>query len=261
MSEITKIYKSKFKESLSPLGFKLYRKTFYREVNDVVQMMMLDNWDSRYTVNYGVQPLCLGLTSLEFDGRTIHEYRKGDFDIGHREWEVFCHFAGEKASNEELGKYVDEMLSIVHSHVMPYFERRVDWQSWLNQFYKRDGTEYDAWIEIKVGNYEKAIPTIQKQLERKQAVLQIYYADPDDPYGLKKMIKNKIIKEKDFDLILEKHIASENEVRKDIEKLTRYIKLLSIPDTEYFDKIFAENETKSREYLSNPRKYKQKHGY
>ena len=96
MSAITKIYKAKFKEALLPLGFKLYRKTFYRVVNDVVQMLMFNNWDSDYTVEYAVRPLSLGLQSLEVGGLGIHEFRKGYFPNESKHWELHpCLFTGK----------------------------------------------------------------------------------------------------------------------------------------------------------------------
>lgn len=262
MSSITNIYKTKFKERLNPYGFSLYRKTFYRVVNDIVQMIMLSNWDSDYTVEYDVYPLCLEIQDLYVAGPAIHEYREGNFQNNFKRWGTWpCPFTREKPSNEVLEEYVEEMLSIVQSHLMPFFEKVVDWESWYEYISKKNAGNHGVWVYIKLGDYETASHAFKKWIEQNHATIQSYHSDPDDLYGLKKSVQMKIIKEKDLDWALEKHVATEKRVLEDIEKYTLLIELLSIPDTKYFEKVFTENEAKSRKYLSNPRKYKSQYGY
>ena len=45
------------------------------------------------------------------------------------------------------------------------------------------------------------------------------------------------------------------------EVFSKELDLLYKSDREYFENLFAENEAKAREYLSNPSKHKKKHGY
>ena len=259
MSTIANIYKSKFKESLSPLGFRLYRQTFYRVAGDVIHMLMLSNWDSDYTIEHQIRPLCLELQDLEVAGNAIHEYRKGDFQHKSKQWQIRpCPYTGEKPPDEVLESYVDEMLSIVHAHLIPYFDSVTDWESWLKK--QKDG-HYGVWTLIKLGEYEKASIIYQKRIDQNQDRLQRYHADPDDPYELKKDIQLKLIKEKNYDFFLARRIAAEIKALEDIESYTKMLERLSIPDTDYFEKVFAENITKNLEYLDNLRKYKQKHGY
>ena len=143
---------------------------------------------------------------------------------------------------------------------MSVFGEQVDWNSWLDHNRERWGSHL-GWFDIRVGDYDKAISILKKRLEERQTSLRLHYSNPDDPYGVKKSIEKGLIKEKDLDWALEKHIEAKNRTCEDIKKFTHLIELLSIPDTEYFEKVFAENEAKTREYLSNPRKYKQKGGY
>jgi len=223
---------------------------------------MLNNWDSDYTVEYIVTPLCLGVDDLSFSGETIHEFRKGIFQNNDKYWRTCpCPFTGEKPSDELLEKYVDEMLSIVHSHIMPIFGEITNCESWFNYRSKKGWVNHGLWADIKAGNYKKAIPTLQKWLEARQATIQSLNNNPDDPYNLKQRVQMGIIREKDLCWVLEKYIASEKRLREDIKNYTHLIERLSIPDTEYFDEVFAEKEASAREYLSNPRKYKKKDGY
>jgi len=260
MNPMTKIYKSKFKEALNPYGFKLYRKTFYRSVNDVVQMMMLKSRSGEYTIEFEVHPLCLWGGDLHCDGsgEGIHLFR-GDGPISLDYWYDICTFTGRKLSDEEIEKVVDEMLSVVLENVMPIFERRKVWESWLKETTIWEQAAYGSWINIKTGNYEKAISFLQGRLEKLQKSFP--KVDPNDPYQLEKRANMGIIKKENIDEIRKRYIAAEKRTQESIIDLTKRIEMLTSSNKEYFDNAFAEQEANSREFLDDPNKFKKKYGY
>ena len=344
MNSIAKIYKTKFKERLSPYGFSLYRKTFYRLVNDVVQTLMLVNVDSDYTVAFGIYPLFLGFDDLceVMDGPGVHDFRQGNFQNQDKYWTIRNTLYGIRLSDEELEKYVvDEMLSLAMLHVIPMFERGTDWKSGtdeINNYWEavhgnvlRSSYHENFFLYIKAGEYEKAIPPVQKLIKQRQfnpycrlnqikireqhlqnlkldhelgmsdnyqqtkldilsredvsslykeelTSRELFFETYNTPLELSKTpfasialqlisnVEGELEQLKDIDSPLSKSIKAremdytENS-RKIIERYNDLLMRLSIPDVEYFDNLFAENEAKAREYLSNPRKYKQKHGY
>jgi len=231
------MYKTKFKEYLSPLGFILYRKTFYRIVNDVVQTLMLNNQDNAYTVHFGITPLFIKIQNLHIEGHEIHHLRKDGFMrvpgfiCGDKLWYNYCPFAMTKLSTTDGEKVADEMLDIIITHVFPILERGNNCMAGsieMRKYYEfvcdihdiplpanNDILYISHYCYIKLGEYENAIALLQKRMQASEHWKKFY--------------------SKDFEL-------------------------LTAGNIEYFDKLFAENEAKSREYLSNPRKYKQEHG-
>ena len=233
MNTIAKIYKSKFKESLNPYGFKLYRKTFYRVVNDVAQTIMLNNWRNCYTVNFYIWSLFLGLDSLYCEGYELHELRKSDIPNWHlydKYWEVF-----PSHSQSHIEEMVDEMLSLILEYVIPAFERVTDWKSGENEisyfgelfrkvthsvehvhnieYARLNRTNY--FMHIKVGEYEKAIEIAKEMI-------------PLNP-GWEKLF-------------------------------TPELELLLKGDYQYFHDLFEKNEREAREFLDNPSKHKRHYG-
>ena len=226
MNSITQAYKTKFKERLSPEGFSLYRNTFYKVVNDVLQTLMLTNHGSEYTVCFFITPLYLGVRDLYIEGFGIHEFREKNIFDSEKRWRNFNIFTGLKLSDEEIDSAVSEMLSIVVSHVLPTFERGVDWKSGYDEmrivekqiFGKRPYSPHHGsyYKHIKAGEYEEAIADAQ-------------------------------------------HFISSNVGWKEV--FTPQLEHLLAGNTAYFDNLFAEKEAQAREYLTNPRKHKPKQGY
>jgi len=226
MSTIPKVYKSKFKERLSPEGFSLYRKTFYRVVNDVLQTLMLINHGTEYTVGFHIYPLYLGIWDLYIEGFGIHELREKNIFDSEKRWRNFNIFTGVKLSDEEVNSAVDEMISLVVSHVLPIFERGKDWKSGYDEmemFKKRIyGNKLYPPGESRYYMYLKA-----KKYEKATAIAQYF--------------------------------VTINESWKSC--YTFELEQLLARNTAYFDNLLAEREAQAREYLTNPRKYKPKQGY
>ncbi|MCL2361373.1 MAG: hypothetical protein FWC73_06130 [Defluviitaleaceae bacterium] len=223
-------------------------------------MMMLENYKFDYTVEYTVIPLCLGITMLEFRGPGIHEFREGPFVNGYKErWDLWPdELTSERPSEEVQTKYVEEMLSIVHKDILPYFQKMDTSDACFDDWNKGEQIDHSGLLHLKVGNYEKALAAMQKVLKQEREALQHYNSDPDDPYLIKKQIKLKRIKESEAERAIEGMKAWEIKTRTIIDEYTCMIEALTNGDMAYFDKIFAENEAKARMHLLNPSKYMQK---
>jgi len=226
MNSISKVYKTKFKERLITEGFSLYRNTFYRANSDVIQTIMLTNHDTDYTVHFYARPLYLGIWDLSIEGFQIHDFREKNIFDSSNYWRNFNIFTGLKLSDEEINSSVDEMLSIVVSHVLPIFARGADWKSSYDEMEKLRKKKYgktpysprhDTYcMHIKAGEYEKAI-------------------------------------------VIAQHFITQNESWK--ERYTPELEHLLAGNTAYFENLFAAKEAQAREYLTNPRKHKPKQGY
>jgi len=169
-------YKNEFQKVLKPLGFLLFKKTFYRMTNDVLQMLMLRRTETDCTVDFAIQPLVLPIDSLSCEGYNISQLRKGSM----KEWDWVFEPSTLRRQNSG-GAYetivfndgsiidiINDMLSVVVSHVIPIFGKGIDCESALNEISNYEASEYDAktcaaynagrymWY-IKLGDYEKAI--------------------------------------------------------------------------------------------------------
>ena len=78
MATIAKVYKSKFGEVLKPCGFKLYRNTFYRVVNDVMQTVMLIKTRTSCTIQFSIKPLVWEINDLYCEGYDVSDLRDSE---------------------------------------------------------------------------------------------------------------------------------------------------------------------------------------
>jgi len=214
----------KFEESLSPYGFRLYQKCFYRAINGVAQSVALKTHSYGFEVYFHMRPLFLGETNLFAEEFPINIFRESFQRYTH--WDKFCPFTGRKWTEKDLEIIVSEMLSIVITYVIPMFERVTDWKSGDNEIKKHNegyfekiqataqyvpGLGQDEYYKlIKLGEYEKAIDIAQE----------------------------RILTNTDWNGIFSK----------ELERLFKF-------DAGYFEDLFAKNEIRACEYLSKPSKY------
>ncbi|OQB23826.1 MAG: hypothetical protein BWY11_01556 [Firmicutes bacterium ADurb.Bin182] len=64
-------YRELFREELSPHGFLLFKKMFYRVINDVVLTLMLRKTDTDFTLDFSILPLSLPIKDLYCEGYDI----------------------------------------------------------------------------------------------------------------------------------------------------------------------------------------------
>ena len=179
MNTVTNVFKIKFKKVLFHSGFKLHRNTFYRAVNDIVQTVMLIEKRPIYSVGFSVMPLFWGFSDLSNEGYSIHELRSGKMK---RHWEYHPSSPFQYNDDEEYvlinseDKYIEEMidnmLNIVITHVIPFFERAYDCKSALEMIKEYETSIYghdiavkneaaQYWWHIKLGLYERALEHLQ----------------------------------------------------------------------------------------------------
>ena len=253
MSSLTNQYKAVFREELFPHGFRLYKKTFYRVINDVVQTLMLHRTETDCTVDFAIYPLCLSINDLHCEGYNISQLREGKM----KGWDWNFIPSSLYHQNKE-GTYetiifndgsvddiVENMLSIVVAHVIPIFEKGVDCKSALDELKNYEVRVYGKelftvnssasyWMYIKIGDYEKAILYLRERIAERQA----------NPYERNEVIKNNRkrlnIANLEYELVTSKNyqqvkldILSRNEVDEDFKKH------LSVSDMVYTNAKFT----------------------
>lgn len=235
MSALSSQYKALFREELLPRGFLLYKKTFYRVTNDVVQTLMLCKTDTNFTLDFSILPLCLPVTELYCEGYDIANFEHN------RWWDCY---------GEVDEKTFGEILYLFRQYVMPMFERGVSAES----------------AAIELVNYEKMIFTTAPEGVINNYYVVLMWIKAKD-YEKARQYMSVIIKKRDKEfqeLYFErekKGLLSEpdwlfDRIKTDYQNLKEISQKLSIPDTEYFQRFVAKNEAISLEYLKNPNKRK-----
>lgn len=115
MDYLTKVYKEKCKKEFFELGFKYYRRNFYRVINDMFQSFQLHKSvsGSGCTVEFVVVPLCLG--------NCIQKTYCGSDHIKMFERD-YSWFKYDRGSKESMDKCIDEMIGYIKKYLIPYFQ-------------------------------------------------------------------------------------------------------------------------------------------
>ena len=114
MDYLVKTYKDKCKKEFAGLGFKTYRRNFWRVVNDIFQSFELQKSVSGRgcTIHFVVVPMCAGeCIKKEYCGPNhikIFEYDYSWFDY-------------DRNDENSMDNCVDEMISYMKKYLMPYF--------------------------------------------------------------------------------------------------------------------------------------------
>lgn len=246
---IEKVYKEKFKELLTPMGFKISRKTFFKVVNDVVQTICLVKNRYDCSIGFDILPLSIGLTHLDIDGYSISMYREGvlkGWDWKFEPSEMYTngkHIVFNDGSIEDI---VDSMLSIVKAKVIPIFSRAIDCKSALTELEKHEREVYGEiqftkvsqctyLTYIKLKEYKNAYEFLARQITSEEEVI----------------AHNVMYRKKFAEIIKNDETPEEYQNAAQVrlqEKRDELIKL-SIPDAEYFQKMIADGERTSLELL------------
>jgi len=191
MSSVSKNYLLKFQEALNPYGFRAYGNTFYKEVNDVLQSVMIKETRFGCSVVFNITPLAWVIEDLHIDGYNISELRNGKMKGW--DWEFRPSSHSSKNANGEHDTIIlsdgskndiaTKMLSIVISFVIPFFERAVDSASALDALERYEAlisytdsfcalNKYSKyWMYLKVQDYKKAIQYLKEVIEQNKAAL------------------------------------------------------------------------------------------
>jgi len=147
-------FKAVFSEELKHHGFLLYKKTFYRIINDVVQTLMLNKTSTNFTLEFSILPLCLPIQDLFREGYDISVQGKRGW------WDCL----GE--INEDI---FSEAMFLFSQNVMPIFTRGIHSESAYSELINYEKMVYSEMPEgvylrgysfvmmcISYGNYKMA---------------------------------------------------------------------------------------------------------
>ena len=129
MSYLINQYKQQFSAVLKPLGFKLYKKTFYRIIDGLLQTVMLKKTTDSCTAEFNIVSLAQGIRDLYCEGYSISHFREerqkgGDwwFDHSTSVW-YDPNIVGRRG---DISDMVKDMCAIIVTYVNPLFERCID---------------------------------------------------------------------------------------------------------------------------------------
>lgn len=255
MSEIIKQYKKQFGEVLKPLGFKLYKRTFYRVINCIIQTLMLVRTETTCSIDFDIIPLAMGIEDLYCEGYSISGFREDMNRQGNWELEPSTHylqsedgtFEKVKVDDGDAGGIVKNMLSVVTTHVIPIFERGADANSAYAELVKIEKMIYTgipggisshytlALLCIRAQEYQKAYDHMANIIKKWDKAYEHKLAEREKRGELEKPSRL-------FDsFILEYNMFKELFYR------------LSAPDVEYLQNFIAEKEAISIENLRHPK--------
>ena len=230
---VTKYYKQIFKVLVSEHGFKQKGTLFYKLVNNkMLQTICLHQFSFGYsfTVNFGFFPTCIGIEDEL-------QLKEGKFRVGYltEGYDYSWDYGRPDSKPEEV--LVKEAFVVVQEKVLPLFEKITDEETYQTyvcelekQFYGSplDNSSNMIWVNLKTGNYEKALDIINK-LE-----MQNYDA----------AAANKVLydKEEDYQRYLqriESNLAELRSIKTAIQK----------NDKSFLEALLQQNEEKSKRVL------------
>lgn len=168
MDTLTKIFKEKCKNEFSKYGFKTYRRTFYRVVNDVFQSFGLHKSVSgnNCTVEFCIVPLCAG--------DVIQKTYYGPENIRMFENSMAWYFY-DRTDESSMENCVSEMIAYMKKYLIPFFEAGSCAKDAYRTVYTfqekhyRKGVDWDDsylfWMALKAEMYETALKHLRAQRE------------------------------------------------------------------------------------------------
>jgi hypothetical protein len=236
-------YKNRLVDELKGYGFRIFRKTFFRVINDVVQQIILETRRGGCNVEFGILPLCFPVdkSSCMSGGRYnigmfLEEMKAG--------WPYIS----------EIDLILDEFIFIIKEYTIPFFEQANDSRKAYEEIVKFEKTVYGEKAKlgkipggiimndfVKVclcirsedfANAGKHMQAIISQNEQAFAINMAKAKESNDPRRLQ-----------------EYQVAFEVKIESKYEFLAK----IALPDLDYFSRFVNENEAKSLQYLKRPK--------
>jgi len=226
-------YKALFCKELYPYGFRLYKKTFFRVINDVVQTLMLCKTNTDFSIEFDIDPLSLPIEDLYCESLyNIATFRN-------RGWWACWPEVEENA--------FEDILFLFRTHVKPIFERGIDSKSAYDELIRLEKSIFTGVPGGIIDDYKFARLCIQAQdYEKAYQHLSVIVKTWDEAYPHMLAEHKKRGADAGPDLAFNKFMLEYEELKEDLRRL-------SIPDAEYFKKLVAQNQAISIENLKHPK--------
>ena len=112
-------YKKVFSPLANKYGFRCYKRSFYRVINDVTQFFVLHRWmpfGRNCTIDFGIYPLCMGienedLLTASMNISTLTAKNWWSYDI---------------SDKITMNQVICDMYASVNEYLIPLLERAVD---------------------------------------------------------------------------------------------------------------------------------------
>lgn len=233
MNTLSDKYKALFREELRPSGFLLFKKTFYRVINDVIQTLMLRRTETSFTVDFDIMPLCLPIEDLYCEGYDLTI-------LGKRGWWQ-CYGGVEESA-------FAEMRSLFRQYVLPIFKRGINSKTAHDELVQLEKMIYTGVPGGIISHYSLGLMCIQfEDYEKAFQYMSAVMKNWDEAFQSKLAEREKKGTSAEPDLSFDEFAIKYQKRKRDLQKL-------SVPDIEFFQNYVAHNQAISLEYLRHPNK-------
>ena len=224
-------FKETFKEVLFPLGFKLYKKTFYRISNDVLQTAMLCKTASSFTLEFDIMPLCLPIRFLYCEGYSLSNL------AGRPDWECW---------NGVDENAFSEMLSLFREHVLPVFERGIDASSAYDELRKVERQIYTRVPDCVIPSNNLIFLCIKaNRYEEAEYLMGLIIEQWNKSLGVKLAAHEQKLQNSEPDPAFDRFMAQYQELKEEYNRIASR-------DVAYFQELIAQNEAISLDRIAHP---------
>ncbi|MDR0812423.1 MAG: hypothetical protein LBO63_00245 [Oscillospiraceae bacterium] len=154
-----------FTAEFASLGFKRYRNSRMRMVNDIAQGFFYERFNTRYApwvrLCFYIEPLCCRIHMS--DVFTYMQFCTIDSNKRSKRYEY------EKNSKKDIDRVVDEIITDIKEQIVPVYERATDCKGALAEICeinlsraRGNGAYYP--IALKIGDYELALDFLLKMV-------------------------------------------------------------------------------------------------
>ena len=284
MSNFSTIYKKTFKQILYPQGYKSWKRFFYKETDSVCYFIQANKvaHTPRYDMSIDIIPYCADLMSNEYeppegyDIAIIYKAIASDVVASKGAMEFFKERFNASDDEATLSS-LDAICNDMEDLILPYIHKFEDLDfcfDGLLGLRKAGGCKSDEQaledyilygLALKLHKYKNAFPYVDFRLLRNKEILEQssdnqaklrnrdLIGTMDSRWSLEsreKLAKSILRRQPDF---FESQIRASEETIANSEKRITQLKnvkeALLLSDSNYLDKLVAETEESSREYI------------
>lgn len=231
MISVARQYKKAFQPVFAEYGFQPYKNTFYRLINDVVQIFCLHRYrDGMCVFFFDIEPVSLGRSELDIDVGLCHIETLRDAPFEGRPW----------YSAELIDTNFSEVIQLTQKYVLPFFEKGID-----------AGAAYQVICDYEQQTYGQVIMDCWRKflfcLQAKNYAQAEKHLEVFAKRNIEAIRNNLIWREERFGPLSKDEIeAKEAEILLNQQKLEK----IRSRDTDYWDEVLKDGTEKTMSFLS-----------
>ena len=248
MNYFIKKYIERCNAETAAYGFRRKKNTFVRVINDVMQSFTLKKYKfgQMYTIEFGVIPLCIKIEHFDLGSYNLRSFEV-DATLG--DWKH------DNSSYESIDQCIDELISNIKNHLIPFFNLAVCSKTALPQIILIEELFNKNRIEfLKMHNIQNKRKTSETYNVLDRVKFYMAIKNGDYCFALKnrqELLANNIKSYQSSQnyLFMTQGKLKERKVR--IEKIKFEIEQLENNNQKYFQEQIDDNEKKSKKFLKD----------